>query len=192
MLRGTGGDHGYAGVRRAPEHFTFTFTLGTNGRLPALRRPIEALARPRGSAVIVHDACPGGTEFEPLMGRLSDRARTAACRPCGGRLAIPFDVPHALRPRREGPDCLCQYYAQYTAVKCRWIWRSCTRCCCGRSASALPTPRPPRARAVRHSAPAWATIGADRGASEATWLSRQSAGRLPGRYRVRAPDGAIK
>ena len=27
MLRGTGRDHGYAGVRRAPEHFTFTFTL---------------------------------------------------------------------------------------------------------------------------------------------------------------------
>ena len=26
MLRGTGRDHGYAGVWRAPEHFTFTFT----------------------------------------------------------------------------------------------------------------------------------------------------------------------
>ena len=27
MLRGTGRDHGFAGVRRAPEHFTFTFTF---------------------------------------------------------------------------------------------------------------------------------------------------------------------
>ena len=26
MLRGSGRDHAYTGVRRAPEHFTFTFT----------------------------------------------------------------------------------------------------------------------------------------------------------------------
>ena len=36
MLRGTGRDHGYAGVRRAPEHFTFTFTIPPS---PATYRP---------------------------------------------------------------------------------------------------------------------------------------------------------
>ena len=36
MLRGAGRDHGYAGVRSTPEHFTFTFTLPLVFRLTSL------------------------------------------------------------------------------------------------------------------------------------------------------------
>ena len=42
MLRGTGRDHGYAGVRRAPEHFTFTFTLLMTPHGHALSPPAPA------------------------------------------------------------------------------------------------------------------------------------------------------
>ena len=40
MLRGTGRDHGYAGVRRAPGNFTFTFTT----------KPVQCGPEPKGQA----------------------------------------------------------------------------------------------------------------------------------------------
>ena len=71
MLRGTGRDHGYAGVRRVPEHFTFTFTLAVVAATTA--RHLNTLGHPLGAfhGPPAHQVLSGHPTPHPLGGGVS-------------------------------------------------------------------------------------------------------------------------
>ena len=98
LCLGTGRDHGYAGVRRSPEHFTFTFTLRRNAAKVAAALDASVAALAAGTL----GSHQGASDIPGAGGGASPSALAPRTLPGAGSCADLMDADDAAAEKASG------------------------------------------------------------------------------------------